>query len=102
VTSKLDAQFRITGFQGTLELKDWRRDPVSGRQYKAVMGTVSILSALEATGMDLTNRESNWLGVVEGDRDRYVFPGCQIMSIVNHETVTRPPEVAEDYILVAS
>lgn len=95
------AEFRISGFQGTVELKDWRKDPISGRQYKAVMGRVSILSAEAATGLDVTNRESNWLARIEGESTSYNFPGCQVGSVIDHPGVFAPHEAASDTVLVA-
>lgn len=93
---------QVKDFQGTVHLKHWTKDPLSGRQFTAVMGRVSILSAREATGMDVTNQESNWIARIEGPTSSYNFPGCQVQCVIDHPNVLEPhPAVAGD-VLVAT
>lgn len=97
-----EGKFQVQGFQGTVHLKHWQKDPVSGQQFMGVMGRVSILSAKEATGMTLTNQESNWLARIEGPTTSYNFPGCQVSGVFDHPNVFEVAASVRGEILLAT
>lgn len=88
-------------FAGTVALKDWFLDPISGRTVRGVMGTVTILEAKDMIGFDTGKSEANWIARVEGPGTSYNFPGCQVRCVLDHANITEPHAAAGDTILVA-
>lgn len=94
-------KFTTEKFQGTVVLKDWFADPLSGRTIKGMMGRVTILEAKEMIGFDPGKSEANWIARVEGPASSYNFPGCQVRCVLDHPDHTEPHAGAQDLILVA-
>lgn len=91
----------VEKFQGTVHLKHYQRDPRSGRMYQGAMGLVSIMAAKDATGLDVSNPESNWIARVESPSGNvsYNFPGCQVNGV--HAHPEQVPPISTPEIIVA-
>lgn len=82
-------------FRGSVCLKDWFQDPISGRSVRSVTGRITILKADEVIGFDPGKSEANWVARVEGPTQSYNFPGCQVRCIIDHRDVTTPNSAAD-------
>lgn len=68
--------------EGAVEFRDWHQFPFSERAVRGLTGKVSVHSAVEVTGFDVNDKDSNWLVLVEGPSGfRCYMPGCQIAGI---------------------
>lgn len=74
--------YQIKDFQGAVVLIDWCHGSDS-QLHKMFVGSITVMSALEATGLELTNRESNWIVRVEGAKSSITFPGCKVAAIID-------------------
>lgn len=92
-------RFKTQDFPGTVCLKDWFVDPLSGRTIKGAMGTVSILEVKDVIGFDPGKGEANWVARVQGPTTSYTFPGCQVRAVIDHPT-GRTPAPSADVVLV--
>jgi hypothetical protein len=70
-------------FNGTVLLKEWRAT-LDGRSARGFTGRVSILTAQEAVGFEVNDRDSRWLAKIEGPTQTYWFPGCEVAGVVEH------------------
>jgi hypothetical protein len=76
-------------FHGALLLIDFIPLP-SGGNVRGLIGTVSVLSAVEALGFDVNDRDSNWCALVAGPTTSIVVPGCKVYSIFTLPDGARP------------
>lgn len=78
--------FTTTSFYGTVLLKDWVEGLSDGNSYKALQGTVSILTDEEVVGFKANRAtEANWIARVEGPSgEAWNILGCQVRGVVAH------------------
>ena|ERR1039457_5915631 len=67
-------------FYGALLLLDFIPLP-NGGNVRGLVGGVSVLSAVEALGFDVNDRDSNWCVRVTGRTTAVTVPGCKVHSI---------------------
>ena len=69
------------GMRGAVQFREWNKVPWESRDVKGVVGSVTFHTAKDATGADVTNRESNWLLEIRGSECVYYVPGCQVLGV---------------------
>jgi hypothetical protein len=68
--------------RGAVALRDWTSNPLDGNNVRGYVGVITFLTAKEALGHDVNDRDSNWLLKVEGETDVTVFiMGCDVRHV---------------------
>jgi hypothetical protein len=91
----MQGRYSMGPFQGTVALKDWFADPISGRTIRGITGKVTVMEAKDMIGFDPGKSEANWVARVEGETTSYNFPGCQVRAVITHEGITEPNSGSE-------
>lgn len=74
---------KARSFYGTVVLKEWWKS-ITGTQHIAIRGQVTILPVAAAFGFTPSDREVNWLAVIQGKATVVYMLGCQIRAATEH------------------
>jgi len=80
-----------------ISTSNWFLAP-DGREYRAVWGTVKILSATSTLGITPNRNSSNWYVMVGGNGKEAIVAGCQVLYAVRCEAKPYTEEIHDYHV----